>query len=135
MTFDSPLLDPESDLLVSFKIFDIVTTFVFLLEAIIKIIAFGFIWNGKYSYLKNPWNILDLFILLTAIVDLILSFSALRALTTVRLARLVRILRPMRIIAKNQNLQVALTSLLNAMPQILKLQFLTMFFLFMVAII
>ena len=84
--------------------FDIVTTVVFTLEALIKIITFGFIWNGKYSYLKNNWNILDFCIMITSIADLILSLSATRALTTVRMFRLMRILRPMRLIAKNQHL-------------------------------
>lgn len=71
------------------------------MEGIMKIITFGFIWNGKYSYLKSNWNVMDFFILITSIIDLILSISKLRALTTVRLLRLVRILRPMRIVVKN----------------------------------
>ena len=101
LTFETPLTNPQSEVFRHLEIFDIVTTVVFTLEGIMKIITFGFIWNGKYSYLKSNWNVMDFFILITSIIDLILSISKLRALTTVRLLRLVRILRPMRIVVKN----------------------------------
>jgi hypothetical protein len=34
-------------------------TSVFTTEAILKIIAYGFV-TQKYGYLRNPWNLLDL---------------------------------------------------------------------------
>lgn len=41
-----------------------VTTFVFLIEFLLKIISWGFIAH-KGAYLRDPWNILDFIIVLT----------------------------------------------------------------------
>ena len=39
----------------------------FTIEAIIKIIALGFIF-GKKTYLRDAWNVIDFFIVVTAIL-------------------------------------------------------------------
>ena len=39
-------------------------TTIFILESLLKIIAMGFI-GSKYSYLRDPWNILDFIIVIT----------------------------------------------------------------------
>lgn len=41
-------------------------------EAILKIIAFGFIF-GKYTYLKNYWNVLDFFVVGATLADMTLT--------------------------------------------------------------
>ena len=41
-------------------IIDIVTSFIFLLETILKVISFGLLFNGSDSYLRNKYNIIDL---------------------------------------------------------------------------
>ena len=104
-----------------------------MLEALIKIVAFGFIKNGNSSYLRNPWNVLDFTLMIISIVQETLSISG--AMSTLKVIRLLRILRPVRLIAKNQSLRVALASLLYSLPQIMKLQLLTSFMVFMIAIV
>jgi len=52
LTFDSPLADPSDDFAKIKESFNFAVAGVFLLEAIIKIVAFGFLWNGKESYLR-----------------------------------------------------------------------------------
>ena len=37
---------------------------IFLLEAVIKIVAMGFIGHSK-AYLRDPWNIIDFVIVVT----------------------------------------------------------------------
>ena len=96
---DSPLTDPGSELIKYFMIFDLVTAIIFLLEALIKIVAFGFIKNGESSYLRNPWNVLDFTLMIISIVQETLSVSG--AMSTLKVLRLLRILRPVRLIAKN----------------------------------
>ena len=45
----------------------------FIVEAILKILAYGFIMNGKDSYLRSFGNILDFLIVIVSIVDFIYS--------------------------------------------------------------
>ena len=49
-----------------------VTTAIFVLEAIIKIIAAGFLFNFKGSYLRSMWNIVDFIVVTSAVIDSIL---------------------------------------------------------------
>ena len=73
LAFEEPLQDPESQMIKIVGIIDIATTFVFTYEAILKIITHGFLFNGKYSYLRNPWNILDFIIVIFALISLSLT--------------------------------------------------------------
>lgn len=43
-----------------FLIIDYATTFVFTFEMAMKIIAHGFIINGRNSYIYNLWNIIGI---------------------------------------------------------------------------
>lgn len=49
--------------------FDYTFTALFTLEALIKVIALGFIFE-KGSYLRESWNILDFFIVVTTLLDI-----------------------------------------------------------------
>lgn len=76
---------------------DILFTGVFLIEATIKIIAFGFIID-KGSYLRESWNILDFFIVITSIMDFFITNISIPSL---KILRLLRTLRPLRFITHN----------------------------------
>jgi hypothetical protein len=52
LAIDQPLDDPNSLKQKALGILDFVVTGLFCFEAIIKIIVFGFLINGKRSYLK-----------------------------------------------------------------------------------
>ena len=69
LMFYSPLVDPESQIIRTIDILDIVFTMIFLAEAAIKIIAYGFLSNGPNSYLRSYWNVLEIFILLTSLTN------------------------------------------------------------------
>ena len=43
-------------------------SFIFTLEAVIKIIALGFC-SVKTSYMRDPWNVLDFFIVTAALLE------------------------------------------------------------------
>ena len=58
MILDEPLLDPNSDYKKALYIIDVLVTSIYIGEACIKIIGNGFICN-KYSYMRDPLNILD----------------------------------------------------------------------------
>lgn len=46
LALDNPLNDPESDLMRVLSLSDIIFTSFFALEAVMKIISFGFLFNG-----------------------------------------------------------------------------------------
>jgi len=52
---------------------DCFTNFTFLVEFLLKIISFGLIFNGAYSYLRNIMNVLDLGSLVVSIIYIIVN--------------------------------------------------------------
>ena len=70
LALEEPLEDPKSNKLKVINNIDKVTTTIFTIEAVLKIIAHGFILNGKKSYLRNSWNILDFIIVVSALLSL-----------------------------------------------------------------
>ena len=72
LVLDSPLIDPTGNLHKVLFYVDISLTLIFVIEGILKIIAFGFIFNGKESYIRNAWNIIDFVIILLSVSNLII---------------------------------------------------------------
>lgn len=104
---------------------------VFAGEAIIKIIAMGFVLHPG-AYLRNGWNILDFSIVLIGFVALIfeeyidVDVKALRAF---------RVLRPLRLVSGVPSLQVVLTSILKALMPLFYIALLVVFVIIIYAII
>lgn len=67
MILRNPLTDPDSLMVDIIDYIDIALTVIFLIEFLIKVIAKGFFLNGEESYLRNPWNVLDLIIVLSSV--------------------------------------------------------------------
>jgi hypothetical protein len=68
---ENPLNDPNSNLMRVLNYIDIGITSTFVLEALLKIIAYGWIFNGAGSYLRNVWNIGDFVIVLFAMLSIL----------------------------------------------------------------
>ena len=132
LAWESPLDDPCSEKRRNLKILDYVMTGVFSLEMIIKIWATGFISNGSSSYLKDAWNILDFFIVMSSVLSV--AFEGL-GLSVLKVLRLFRILRPLRLISRNKQLKLAIISLLKSIPAIINLLFIVGFFIFLMGIL
>ena len=69
-----------------------VFSFIFALELVLKVIAFGFIKHPK-SYLRDTWNWLDFVVVVTGLIEL--SFGGDGA-QSVRSLRVLRVLRPLK---------------------------------------
>ena len=78
-----------------------VMTCIFTVEVIVKVIAQGFLFNGKTSYMRNSGNVLDFFIVLFALIDISVTGVDLSFLKIIRMGKLVR---PMRLVFRNENL-------------------------------
>ena len=75
-------------------VLDAIITGIFCIEAMIKIITMGFIFNGRKSYLLQLWNLLDFSIVMLSLISLFgnSDFSFIKVL------RIARILRPLRLL-------------------------------------
>jgi len=67
-------------------------------------LAFGIIFNGELSYLRNSENVLDFVVIAFSLVSLFLSVD----LNSFKVLRLLRVLRPIRLIAKNEGLKISI---------------------------
>ena len=65
---------------------EIFFTFAFTSEAIIKIIAYGFIFGGN-CYLRDAWNWLDFIVVVTGLMQILPQMQNMSALRTFRLFR------------------------------------------------
>ena len=133
LALETPLDDPNGELVQNLVYIDYFMTGAFTLEALFKIITLGFLFNGKSSYLKDPWNILDFIIVVSALTGIIGGDSI--DISFIKVLRILRILRPLRIISRNAELKVAITSLFNSIPSIINLQIIVLFFIFLFAIL
>lgn len=112
---------------------DFATTVLFFFEAVIKIIAFGFVLNGPQSYLRSTWNTLDFTIVLTSLITLLLP--AADELSSVKVIRMVRMLKPIRVISKNDGLKISIQALFVSIPSVANLLVIVILFMGIFAII
>jgi hypothetical protein len=110
----------------------LVLTAVFCIEASLKIIAFGFIFNGKESYLRDSWNIIDWIIVCFSVVT-VTGFAS--GLGFFKVIRLIRILRPLRMISRNEGLRICIQSLIMAFPNIVNITLISSLFFLIFGII
>ena len=135
LALDTPLENPNGKLMKVLGIIDYCMTGVFTFEALVKIIAFGFIVN-KHSYLRNPWNIMDFFVVASALLSIALAgVSFLSVIKIVRVVRIVRVLRPLRVVSKYRGLQIAITCLVKSIPGVLQLQVIVVFALMLFSVL
>ena len=115
MAVETPFDDPNSIKMQTLNYIDYFITLIFILECAFKIIAYGFLFSGKDSYLRDGWNIIDFVIVIFSIINICLQDID---LTVFKAIRMIRILRPLRMISRNQNLKKIVQSLINAIPDI-----------------
>lgn len=85
-------------------IIDYITTAIFTIEAMLKIIALGFLFNGKRSYLRDSWNILDF----TIVVSGLITISGQSNIGFFKVLRIMRVLRPLRLITRVKGLKLVI---------------------------
>jgi len=102
LAWDNPLMDPESDLKKTLGKINMVFTVLFTMEVTVRIIAQGF-WSNQLfhidPYLSSVWNMLDLIIVVTSVIDLVASLLHIGSnMGAVKAMRSLRALRPLRVI-------------------------------------
>ena len=108
LVVDTYLTPDQTELIAVMDLIDVVFNCIFIFESVVKIIAEGFLF-GKGAYLKDSWSKLDFFIVVTAIIDMSLGSVDLSIL------KLFRTLRPLRIISRNPDMKIIISSLAESM--------------------
>lgn len=124
LALENPLNNPDSKLSKSLDIINIIMTSIFWIEFMMKVLANGLIFNGKQSYLRNPWNIIDFFIVIISILSIFTSND----LSFFKVIRVMRLLRPLKVIQRNEGLKVAVQALFMAIPNIFYVSVVAMLF-------
>lgn len=97
-----------------------VFTAAFTCEAVVKIVAMGF-W-GSHGYTSDGWNVLDLVIVVTSLLQSAPGMPRVSAL------RAFRALRPLRTLARLSGMRMMVRSLFAAIPQLLNVGVLLLVF-------
>lgn len=115
----------------SLQIFNYFFTSVFILEAVMKIVALGIL-----RYLRDRWNQLDIFIVILSIVGIILEEMKTNVIpinpTIIRVMRVLRIARVLKLLKMAKGIRSLLDTVIQALPQVgnLGLLFFLLFFIF-----
>eukprot|EP00759_Apiculatamorpha_spiralis_P047084 PhF_6_TR42990/c0_g1_i1/m.65569/K04857/CACNA1S; voltage-dependent calcium channel L type alpha-1S len=105
LALDNPQTeDNQPQLSEQLYIFDIIFATIFAIEMLLKIIGLGF-WNHPGAYLRDPWNVLDAFVVLTSFVAL--------GYDTFKITRSLRVLK---VLSQSAALRLVLTSLIQSIP-------------------
>lgn len=132
LALDNPLNNPESGLVYFLNYSDYILTAFFAAESVFKIISQGLIFNGKYSYLRTGWNVIDMVVVIVSIISLSITSNKLKI---VKILRLLRVLRPLRVISRNKGLKIGIQALFMAIPSIINVIIVSMVFFLIFGII
>ncbi len=133
LAIDDPLTinTPQQDEI--FYFIDITITSIFIVEALMKAITNGLIINGPNSYLRQLGNLLDLLVIIFSSLNF--NRSASGSYSKVKILRVVRVLRPLRIIARNEGLKIAISALINSITQMINLTMVCLIFFLLFGIV
>lgn len=158
LVIDNPLTDPEAPLIVFVGYLDNCFTVLFTLEAMVKIIAMGFLFNnptlqerGLKAYIRNPWNMLDSIVVVASVIDLAVTIQSkgvdisdqdlsgdkaqiASSLQSLKALRALRALRPLRMISRNQGMKLIVNALLSSLPSMTNVTIVCLLFLLIFAI-
>ncbi|KAK2147919.1 hypothetical protein LSH36_529g01025 [Paralvinella palmiformis] len=113
------------------KIFNFFFTSVFILEAMVKMAALGFI-----RYIKDRWNQLDIIIVMLSVAGIVLEEMKSAVIpinpTIIRVMRVLRIARVLKLLKMAKGIRALLDTVMQALPQVgnLGLLFFLLFFIF-----
>lgn len=130
-TIEDPLDPPDSMKNHILRIIDIVVTCVFIIEVTLKCVAYGILYNGQESFLRNVFNIIDTLIIILSVISFVHSSMD---LSFFKVMRICRVLRPIRLISKNNVLKTSIKALLEVIPNIINVLFISVFMLFIFSI-
>jgi len=104
---------------------DVVFVVIFTIEMVLKMVAFGLYPESDQTYFKNPWNILDFFLVVFALVGYAPGTGNLKIFRTLRS---LRALRPLRTIQRAPGLKIVVDVCFMCAPTFINICFVVFFF-------
>ena len=103
----------------------------FTIESLMKQIAYGLVIDNG-SYLRETWNVIDYFIVVSSLIDLCLVEIE---LPFIKILRLLRTLRPLRFISHNVAMKMIVVALFESVGHIFNVMVVVMIVWLMFAIL
>lgn len=93
---------------------------IYTVEAFLKIIVCGFAFNGKASYLRNGWNVMDFIVVVAGYIIIITDSlsDGTDELSSLKALRTLRVLRPLRVASRNEGMRVVVSSIFKSIPPV-----------------
>ncbi|XP_044859349.1 sodium channel protein type 4 subunit alpha-like isoform X3 [Mauremys mutica] len=101
---------------------------IYTCEILIKVLASGFVWN-QFTFLRDPWNIVDLIVIVITYVSLFLPKQK------VSFLRIFRLLRSLKAISVIPELKVIVNALIQSIKKLADVMILTVFCLSVFALV
>uniref|UniRef100_A0A3P9JXH3 Sodium channel protein n=1 Tax=Oryzias latipes TaxID=8090 RepID=A0A3P9JXH3_ORYLA len=102
---------------------DKVFTYIFVIEMLLKWVAYGF-----KTYFTNAWCWLDFFIVDISLVSLVASWLGYSDLGPIKSLRTLRALRPLRALSRFEGMRVVVNALVGAIPSIFNVMLVCLIF-------
>ncbi|XP_065141735.1 sodium channel, voltage gated, type VIII, alpha subunit a isoform X1 [Paramisgurnus dabryanus] len=114
LAFEDVNIEQRKTIRIILEYADKVFTYIFILEMLLKWVAYGF-----YKYFTNAWCWLDFFIVDVSIVSLIANALGYSDLGPIKSLRTLRALRPLRALSRFEGMRVVVNALVGAIPSIM----------------
>ncbi|XP_041953490.1 sodium channel, voltage gated, type VIII, alpha subunit a isoform X4 [Alosa alosa] len=114
LAFEDVYIEQRKTIRVVLEYADRVFTYIFILEMLLKWVAYGFV-----KYFTNAWCWLDFFIVDVSIVSLIANALGYSDLGPIKSLRTLRALRPLRALSRFEGMRVVVNALVGAIPSIM----------------
>ncbi|CAJ1087617.1 sodium channel%2C voltage-gated, type I like, alpha b isoform X3 [Xyrichtys novacula] len=114
LAFEDIYIEQRRNIKTVLEYADKVFTYVFILEMLLKWVAYGFV-----KYFTNAWCWLDFLIVDVSLVSLVANALGYSELTAIKSLRTLRALRPLRALSRFEGMRVVVNALLGAIPSII----------------
>ncbi|XP_041423282.1 sodium channel protein type 5 subunit alpha isoform X7 [Xenopus laevis] len=114
LAFEDIYIDQKKVIKTILEYADKVFTYVFILEMLLKWVAYGF-----KKYFTNAWCWLDFFIVGVSIITLVATPLGLAEIGPMKSLRTLRALRPLRALSRFEGMRVVVNALIGAIPSIM----------------
>uniref|UniRef100_A0A8C7I9G3 Sodium channel protein n=1 Tax=Oncorhynchus kisutch TaxID=8019 RepID=A0A8C7I9G3_ONCKI len=114
LAFEDIYIEQRKTIKVVLEYADKVFTYIFILEMLLKWVAYGF-----KKYFTNAWCWLDFLIVDVSLVSLVANALGYSELSAIKSLRTLRALRPLRALSRFEGMRVVVNALLGAIPSIM----------------
>ncbi|XP_038645635.1 sodium channel, voltage-gated, type I-like, alpha isoform X3 [Scyliorhinus canicula] len=114
LAFEDIYIEQRRTIKTMLEFADKIFTYIFILEMLLKWVAYGFV-----KYFTNAWCWLDFLIVDVSLVSLVANALGYSDLGAIKSLRTLRALRPLRALSRFEGMRVVVNALLGAIPSIM----------------